>query len=392
MKNNLRTLILGAVFAVFASSAHSQAAAPATGKPDPVSLLSLTQPQELEVFKTIEQHYDTRTVKRGSHVHPLPVAAKQIAPVIHLDGRDYDVDAFMQHAYMTGVLVLKDGQIALERYASGRTANDRWTSFSVAKSVTSTLVGFAIKDGYIRNVDELVTKYLPDLKGSGYDGVTIRQLLTMTSGVKWNEDYADPKSDVAQSSFWRGPAGKSSLVDYMRRLPRQSEPGTEFVYKTGETDLVGLLVAQATHKSLSKYATEKLWKPYGMEQDAVWMVDRDGHERGGCCISMTLHDYARVGLFIADGGKIDGKLRLPADWLAQATTNQLKPPAKGDYGYFWWTRADGFDARGIFGQGIMFYPAEHLVIAVNGATPLAVSKDYAPGRAAFVAAIREAAR
>ena len=134
----------------------------------------------------------------------------------------------------------------------GRKPEDRWTSFSVAKSVTSTLVGAAIKDGKIRSLAAPVTDYIPELKGSGYDGVTVRQLLTMSSGVKWNEDYADPNSDVAKSTTMAMEPGVNPLVRYMSRLPRANTPGTKFNYNTGETDLVGVLVSKATGKTLSE--------------------------------------------------------------------------------------------------------------------------------------------
>src|SRR5690606_29854148 len=158
--------------------------------------------------------------------------------------------------------------------------------FSVAKSVTSTLVGAAIQDGKIAGLGAPVTDYIPELKGSGYDGVTVRQLLMMSSGVKWNEDYSDPKSAVAQAGAPILEPGVNPIVSYMRKLPREHAPGTVFHYNTGETDLVGLLVSNAVGMSLSDYASEKIWKPYGMERDAIWVVDGAGRERGGCCISM----------------------------------------------------------------------------------------------------------
>ena len=183
--------------------------------------------------------------------------------------------------------------------------------------MTSTLVGAAIQDGKIKGPDDLVTNYVPELKGSAYDGVTVKQLLMMSSGVKWNEDYTDPKSDVAQAGFTgSSEPGMDPLVSYMRHLPRESEPGTKWHYDTGETDMVGILVSNAVGEPLSQYLSEKVWTTYGMERDAVWMVDASGkQERGGCCISMTLRDYARVGQFILDGGKAQGRPIVPAWWV-----------------------------------------------------------------------------
>ncbi|HYM35618.1 MAG TPA: serine hydrolase domain-containing protein, partial [Steroidobacteraceae bacterium] len=264
------------------------------------------------------------------------------------------------------------------------------TSFSVGKSVTSILLGAAIQDGYIKSLDEPVTKYVPQLKGSGYDGVKIRQLITMTSGVKWNEDYTDMNSDVARSSMWEGEPGMNPLVSYMRRLPRESEPGTKFVYKTGETDMAGIVVANAVHKGLAQYMSEKLWQPYGMERDAIWMVDRGSMERGGCCISMTLRDYARVGLFVLEGGKANGKQVVPVWYLQEATTNQLKPPAQGDYGYFWWGRGDdGYSAQGIYGQQIRIAPKDNLIVVINAAFLKPTDRSLSAAQNAVLNAARE---
>jgi len=287
------------------------------------SLLALSLDEQMQVYRRIEESYPTRVVKRGATVRPLPVASTQLRPRISWHGTTYDdVGAFMQAARFSGLLVIRDGEIVLEHYAFDRKPEDRWTSFSVAKSVTAILLGAAIQDGHIKSLDEPVTKYVPQLSGSGYDGVNIRQLITMTSGVKWNEDYADPNSDVARASAWPGEPGMNPLVSYMRRLPREAEPGTKFVYKTGETDMAGLLVANAVGKGLAEYLSEKIWRPYGMERDAIWMVDRGGAERGGCCMSMTLRDYGRLGLFMLEGGRAGAKQVVPEWYLQEATTDQ----------------------------------------------------------------------
>jgi CubicO group peptidase (beta-lactamase class C family) len=363
------------------ATTHDQSPAAAA----PPSLLMLTAQQQLDVYKNIEATYAVRVAKRGASVHPLPVA-QQITPQVTWHDRTYtDFDVFMLDARMSGVLILKNGQIVFERYALGRKPEDRWTSFSVGKSVTSILLGAALQDGYIKSLDESVTRYIPQLKGSCYDGVNIRQLVTMTSGAKWNEDYGDMNSDVARASMWPGEPGMNPLVSYMRHLPCEAEAGTKFVYKTGETDMAGILVANATGKGLAQYMSEKLWKPYGMERDAIWMVDGGGMERGGCCISMTLRDYGRIGLFMLEGGKAGGKQIIPAWYLQESTTNQLKPPATGDYGYFWWGRGDdGYTALGIFGQQIRVAPKDNLIIVINAASPKPT--DSTPMNAVFDAA------
>jgi CubicO group peptidase (beta-lactamase class C family) len=185
----------------------------------------------------------------------------------------------------------------------------------VAKSITSTLVGAAMKDGYIQSLDDHVTRYISALRGSAYDEVTLRQLLTMTSGVKWNEDYTDPDSDVARMYAQAPDPGLDMTVSYVRKLPREAPPGTKWVYKTAETNLVGVLVAEATGKPPAEYLSEKIWRGYGMERDAEWMIDDVVHEQGGCCIAATLRDYGRFGQFIIEGARINGKAMVAEDWL-----------------------------------------------------------------------------
>jgi CubicO group peptidase (beta-lactamase class C family) len=291
--------------------------------------------------------------------------------------------------------VLKDGKIVLEKYGLGRKPSDRWTSFSVAKSVTSTLVGAAIQDGRIKSINDPVTTYVPELKGSAYEGVSVRQMLMMSSGVKWNEDYTDPNSDVAKAGNTVTEPGINPMVSYLRKLPRAHEPGSTFNYNTGETDLVGVLVSKATGETLAQYASQKIWKPCGMERDAIWMTDPGGQERGGTGISMTLRDYARMGLFIAEGGKAGGKRVVPPWWIGDATRKEIDLPAAqpGGYGYFWWIRPNGaYEAVGIFGQSITTFPAEHLIIVQNAAWPAPTGPALSAARNAFIDGVRAATR
>jgi CubicO group peptidase (beta-lactamase class C family) len=333
------------------------------------NVLFWTQDQRDAAFRLIEKVGKTNTIAAGGTILPLPEGAP-----IKLD---LDIDAYMKHQRNAGLLIVQDGKIRFEKYGLNYTKEGRWTSFSVAKSFTSTLVGAAIKDGYIKSLDDKVTAYIPDLKGSAYDVVTVRQLLTMTSGVKWNEDYTDPKSDVAMMDRTTPDPGVDVTVSYMRKLPREAAPGAKWVYKTGETNLIGVLVSSATHKNVSAYLSEKVWKPFGMEQDAIWLLGSTGHEISGCCISASLRDYARLGLFFLGGGVAGGKPVLPDDWIGQATTKQADngQPGRG-YGYQWWTNDDGsFAAQGIFGQGIFIDPKRKIVIASNGDWPTATDPD-----------------
>ena len=253
-------------------------------------------------------------------------------------------------------------------------------------------MGAAIQDGKIKSLNSAVTDYIPELKGSAYEGVTVRQMLMMSSGVKWNEDYVDPNTDVAKAGNAVTEPGVNPMVSYLRKLPRAHEPGTTWHYNTGETDLVGVLVSKATGESLAQYASEKIWKPYGMEQDAVWMVDPGNQERGGCCISMTLRDYGRVGLFIAGDGMANEKRVTPPGYIAEATRTEIDN-GLGGYGYFWWIRENGsYEAVGIFGQSITTFKDDHLIIVINSAWPLATSKEYSAARTAFINAVHAAAK
>ncbi|WP_394760569.1 serine hydrolase domain-containing protein [Phenylobacterium sp.] len=378
-----------------AGVAHAQVSVDPTKTVGIASILGWKGEEQAKGYRDIEHIYKTHTIARGASVHPLPVAARQIAPTFAFDGKTWTIDAYMRAYRVSGLLVLKDGKIVLEKYALGRKSSDRWTSFSVAKSVTSTLVGAAIQDGKIKSLAEPVTTYIPELKGSAYEGVTVRQMLMMSSGVRWNEDYLDPDSDVAKAGQSVTEAGVNPMVSYLRKLPRENPPGAKFHYNTGETDLVGVLVSKAVGKSLAQYASEKLWKPYGMERDGIWMTDPGGQERGGCCISMTLRDYGRVGLFIAGDGMAGGKQITPPGYIAEATRREIDngTPAPGGYGYFWWILDNGcYSGIGIFGQSVTLFPKEHLIIVQNAAWPKPGGKELSAARSAMWEGVRAAVR
>ena len=351
-------------------------------------LLFWSQPQRDAAFRALDRLpvlAKARGVATGPTPSPLP-PGPPLPPQV-------DVDAFMASQRSAAVIVLHRGQVRLERYGLDFDAQGRWTSFSVAKSMTSTLVGAALKDGHIRSMDDKVSAYIPQMKGSAYDDVTIRQLLTMTSGVRWNEDYADPNSDVAKFNNHKPEDGVEAIVSYLRRLPREAPAGTRWHYSTGETNLVGILLSQATKKPLATYLSEKIWVPAGMEQPATWILSKTGQEISGCCIQAATRDFARFGQFILRGAQAQGASIVPEGWLAQATREQvgIGQPGLG-YGYQWWTQADGtFHARGIFGQGIYIDPQRQLVIALN-ANWAGGARDPVAMRArdAFVQAVQRA--
>jgi CubicO group peptidase (beta-lactamase class C family) len=351
-------------------------------------LLFWSQSQRDAAFRALDRLpflAKAHVVPAGSTPSPLPPGAPLKLAL--------DVDAYMAGQRSAALIVLQDGKLRLERYGLDFDANGRWTSFSVAKSITSILVGAAIRDGYIRSMDDKVTEYLPQMKGSAYDDVSIGQLLTMTSGVRWNEDYADPNSDVARFNNHQPEEGVGALVSYMRRLPREAPAGTRWNYSTGETNLVGVVLGAATKKPLAEYLSEKIWVPAGMEQQATWILSRSGREISGCCIQAATRDFARFGQFVLDGTRVNGQSVVPDGWLEQATTERtgIGRPGRG-YGYLWWTYADGsFAARGIFGQGIFIDPKRKLVIASN-ADWAGGARDPAANaaREAFYQAVRKA--
>ena len=373
--------------AAAAGAGHGVVAADPPLPPGGAAILTWTPEQQAWGYRNMEKLAPFRVIKRGTSVHPLPKAPTVVDVEFTAGGKTYNTESYMQAFRASGVLVIKNGKIVLERYGLGRSAKDRWTSFSVAKSVTSTLIGAALKDGKIKSLDDKVTHYIPELQGSAYDDVTVRQLITMTSGVKWNESYTDPNSDVAKVGLSILEPGVNPVVSYMRRLPREAAPGSKFVYKTGETDLAGILLSNAVGKPLAEYLSDKVWRPYGMEQDGIWVEDVAGHERGGCCISMTLRDYGRMGQFMLEHGVINGREVVPAGWTEDATSRHVADPP---YGYFWWLVPGGYEAEGIFGQTLSVFPEDHLVVAINSAWPAAWSTEIDAVRMKYVAALRAA--
>lgn len=333
--------------------------------------------QREQAFRQMQTVMPHATVSRGdTAVRSLP-AGTPLA---------LDPSPYMEAQRVAGVLVIHDGRVRLERYGLGIGPSDRWVSFSMTKSLTSTLVAAALSSGAIGSLEDPVTRYLPALAGGGYDGVTVRQLLTMTSGVRWDENYSDPDSDVAR--FLNAPArpGEDAVVTYMSRLPRAAEPGVMWNYSTGETNLVGSLVAAAEGRPLAELLSDRIWSRAGMESDALWAQDQAGREMGGCCVSATLRDWGRVGLMALEDGVVGGTRIVPDSWFAEAGVKQAPTGEPGEgYGYQWWTEDSGvFAAYGIFGQMIRVDPDRRLVIVLLSAWPNAIGRTHAAARKAFL--------
>ena len=381
-------LLAAALFVAIVAAEARQAAPPREPASKAAAILTWPAEKREQYIAALDSFFLTRTVKTGPRAHVLERGRP--LPGFESGGAraDYFV-RFMSAQRVRGVLVLHDGKVRLERYASPHGPATRWNSFSVAKSITSTLVGAAMQDGHIKSLDDPVTRYISGLRGSAYEEVTVRQLLTMTSGVKWNEDYTDSNSDVARMYAQPPDPGFDMTVSYVRKLPREAPPGAKWVYKTAETNLVGVLVAEATGKPLAEYLSEKIWRPYGMERDAEWMIDDVGHEQGGCCLALTLRDYGRFGQFILEGGRVHGKPILPETWLREATRTQVSTGTGTGYGYQWWTREDGtFEGRGIYGQTLHIDRSRRLVIVLNSAAELPTDRAAGQARQEFIAAVK----
>lgn len=326
-----------------------------------------TAEQQTIRFRNMDKIFPTRKITASSSPYPLTYKKADLNNVmIRQGGIEMTVDEYFRKENVAGLLVIQNDKIVYERYGLGNTENSKWVSWSVTKSVVSMLIGAAIQDGYIDSVDEKITAYIPRLKGSSYDQATIRNVLQMSSGVRWNEDYADSKADVNRAQW-----NTLGLYEYLRDLPRDAKPGGVFNYNSAETNLVGSLLRSAIGNNLSTYLTEKIWKPFGMESEATWMLtEPGGGEFGGCCISATLRDYGRIGLFALERGRIaNGTSTLPEGWMAESTT-----PSKGyfGYGYLWWLTGKGeFKAQGIHGQGIYINRNDNIVIALQSARAIA---------------------
>ena len=330
-----------------------------------------TQAEREYGFAHWDQVFSGRIVETNPVPHPLPtgLAIDQLLDA-QPDASD-SIENFIAQNKVAGLIIIHKGTIRSEHYALGHSKTGRWTSQSIAKSITSTLVGAAIQDRFIAGLDDPVIKYIPDLIGSAYQDVTIKHLMNMTSGIEWNENYADPASDI--SRFYTAPItpGLNATVSYMRHLKRAAKPGARWLYNTGDSHLLGVVVSSATRQTLAEYLSAKIWKPCSMNQPAVWATDRTHHELAGCCLSASLRDFARFGQFVIESGQIQGRQVVPQGWFQAASKNQIKidDPHYG-YGYQWWIRNQGsLDALGIHGQFIHADPSRSLVVVIQSAWP-----------------------
>ncbi|NNC47405.1 MAG: beta-lactamase family protein [Sphingomonas sp.] len=334
---------------------------------DAARVLFWTDEQRFDRFRAMDEYFPGRTVT-ASDARALPAGAP-------LPGAAA-LQQFIEDQRITGLMVLQDGTVRFEGYSADFGPEQRWTSFSVAKSLTSTLVGAALKDGYIDSLDDPLTDYIPELSGTAYDVVSVEDLLTMRSGVEWDENYADPTSDIARLYSQPYQPGVDLNIFYLSKLGRSAEPGTTFNYSTAETNLVGTLVERAVGRSLADYAQEKIVEPAGFEGDLFWQVDPVSQNIGGCCLMLRLADFARFGQWFLEGAPDERGGSVLSEAYRQAAitpaTEFESAPGYG-YGYQWWTYPGAYGAQGIFGQGITIVPSQNVVIAYVGNWPTAAS-------------------
>ena len=325
-------------------------------------------------FAHINAWMPTRPLFAAESPYPLSTEIdRSLADVSYqVAGETFSVRDFLAREPLMGIAVVEGDTIRLEHYAEDNNPESVWISFSVTKSFTSTLIGAAIKDGFINSIEDRVETYLPRLKGSAYGAVSIKNILQMSSGVAWNENYTDPNSDVSKAGSLQGVA----LTDYLGALPQNHAPGTVFNYNTAESNLLGEVLRAAIGNSATDYMNAKVWQGFGMEHAGNWMQSAPfAGETGGCCISASIRDYARLGIFVKKGAvNATGESLVPEGWMKEATS-----PSKGyaGYGYKWWLEANGaYAASGIFGQGIYIDPQRDVVISLHSNAPAAVDTNY----------------
>jgi CubicO group peptidase (beta-lactamase class C family) len=345
-------------------------------------------------FERSDLLFPVRVVSRGRNVRPLPPANSPLKNVhFEAHGKHYDLFDYLALNRVAGLLVLKNGRVAFEDYELGAGRNTHWASFSMAKSIASTLVGAALEDGLIASLDDPLTKYVPGLKNSAYDGVTVRNVLQMASGVKWNETYTDSHSDARKILEQQLLQKPGTVVQYMGALTRAAAPGSVWNYSTGETYLVGALLEGATHRPLAAYLSDKIWSRAGMEHDATWWLETpNGMGLAGTGLAATLRDYGRFGLLVQDDGVLNGKRIVPEDWFKDAGSPKVIGGKTVDYGYLWWPlpkseplHRSAFQAIGIFGQHLYINPEKKLVIVVLSARPKPTGSTVVDDTAFFAA-------
>lgn len=332
-----------------------------------------TGEEQYENFNRMKDLFPHGTMTASSTPYDFPDGSTITLPTsFTYNGNPVDTEQFLDETDTAAMLVLQDGKVVLERYTltGGRGVN--WMSMSVAKSFTSAAIGIAIEEGLIGSIEEPITQYVPSLAGSAYDGVRIKDILQMSSGARWNEDYSDPESDI--NVFGRIFALGGSMNEFAATLQREREPGTYNLYNSTDTQVLGMLLVEATGRTITDYMEEKLWHPLGMETNGYWLTDSEGMEMAFGGLNATARDYAKLGELYRLGGNWNGTQIVPADWVAASVTPDAPHLLPGEnpasdfdlgYGYQWWVM-DGdegeYSAIGVYNQFIYVNPSRNLVI------------------------------
>jgi CubicO group peptidase (beta-lactamase class C family) len=344
-------------------------------------------------FSAMDRIFTARPIAAAPR--PLPLRATPPGPPLAVSfthaGRNWTLDSYLEGTATTAFLALRrDGTVLVERYLHQRRPEDRLTSWSMAKTVTAILVGLALADGRIASLDDPAGRYVPGLAGSAYAEVPIRHLLTMASGVGFNETYDAPGTDIARlalASFQGQGRGGVASVNWI--TARAAEPGTRFNYASADTQVLGLVLAAATGQSVAAMTEARIWQPMGAEAAASWLIDAAGQEATFCCMNVTLRDFGRLGLLMANQGRaLDGRQVLPADWV-RVMGERLAPGAPGGgYGYQTWVGNDPNYAvfRGVHGQWIIVDRGSGIVIVRTAA----LAQSSSPEDAALTAAMARA--
>jgi CubicO group peptidase (beta-lactamase class C family) len=315
----------------------------------------------------LDQIFEGRLVRRATTPSPLARAVSEQAVRYEYEGGIFTLDDYLARNPATGLLIARGDTILIERYQYARHDRHRFTSWSMAKTVTAMLIGIAIAEGHIRSVDDPAAAYVPALAGTEYGRTSLRHLLQMSSGVRFIEEYSgqdDVARLVADTFRQVGPGGVEAVTQFNVRA---APPGTKFYYASAETQVLGLVLRSTVGRPVADYLQEKIWEPIGTEADATWLIDRAGQEAAYCCLNAVLRDYVRLGLLLAHDGHWRGRQIIPAAWIEEAT--RVRPgqpqPGTGAYGYQVWILAGErrmFALRGVRGQAIYVDPASRLVM------------------------------
>jgi CubicO group peptidase (beta-lactamase class C family) len=321
------------------------------------------------IFHSIASIFDTVPVKAGGPV--LEVKRAEVVPTFGYEykGARHSFEDVFERTYTNALLIIKNDRIVFERYRNYTDPDTRFLSMSMAKSITSILIGAAIADGKIRSVDDQIVAYVPALRGTAYDGVSIRNALLMKSGVDGTDDYDWNKDADAKQEYERGIVmNQRRSLDDARALKRADAPGKTFRYLTTNTEVLGRVLEGATGQPLATYTSERLWKPLGAQGDARWMVSADSLPRNGMGFNATMQDFARIGLLMLHDGRINGHQIIPASWVRESTVPTGPEPANSmetlGYQYQWWTfpSSNAYTAIGLQGQYIYVDPDTKTVV------------------------------